>query len=54
MKSWFHRKRRVIIRIGQKEAVRELVWHLCRLVIVRELKYVSEDLENKRLAQFII
>jgi hypothetical protein len=54
MSSWLVRKRRVIICIGQKEAVRELVWDHCRLVIVCELKHVPEDLENKELAWVII
>lgn len=45
MTSWLVRKRRVIIR--QKEAVKEVVWNHFRLVIVRELEDVPEDLEKQ-------
>jgi hypothetical protein len=54
MSSWLVRKCRVVIRIGQKETVRELVWDLRRLVILCELKHVPEDLENEQLECFIV
>ena len=49
MSCWLVRKCRVVIRIGQKETVRELIWDLRRLVTLCELKHVSKDLENEQL-----
>ena len=39
-------KRRIVISVGQQEAVRELVRDHRRFVVVRELKHVPEDLKT--------